>query len=58
MKNVDFKGLFAALGDALTRNWGLKLIALVLAIVIYYVIASSDADRGNARNDTQHFINR
>lgn len=58
MKNIDFKSLGAALTGALTRNWGLKLIALILAIVIYYVLASSNNDHESPQNDKQHFIKR
>ncbi|GEM_PF-1124712 len=58
MKNVDVKSVLAALGGALTRNWGLKLVALVLAIVIYYVLAPASLDRESHRNDDTHFIGR
>lgn len=58
MKNVDVKSVLAALGGALTRNWGLKLIALVLAVVIYYVLAPASLDRESYRNDDTHLINR
>lgn len=56
--NLDLKSIGAAIGGSLTRNWGLKLISLILAIVIYYVLAPSTTDHDSQQNDTQHFIKR
>ena len=42
------------LKEALTRNWGLKLLALALAIVIYHTMKPADnghrTDKDNDRN--------
>ena len=35
-------------------NWGLKLLALILAIVIYYAL-KSESDRNSNRNDRTLF---
>lgn len=35
-------------------NWGLKLLSLVLAVVIYYAIKSETANGARAANAPQH----
>ena len=35
-------------------NWGLKLLALLLAIVIYHAIKSNSAGTGNNDRNTFH----
>lgn len=37
-------------------NWGLKLLSLVLAIVIYYAIKVESASRGHARAEQREAI--
>ncbi len=56
--NLDLKSIGAAIGGSLTRNWGLKLISLILAIVIYYVLAGSTTEHDTPQYDKQHFIKR
>lgn len=56
--NLDLKAIGAAIGGSLTRNWGLKLISLILAIVIYYVLVPSTTEHDSQQNDKQHFIKR
>lgn len=38
----------------ITRNWGLKLLALILAIVVFYGVRGSI--RTHHRFDTQNFM--
>lgn len=33
-----FRGILEGALALITRNWGLKLLALVLAVVIYYIL--------------------
>ncbi len=57
--NLDLKAIGAAISGALTRNWGLKLIALILAIVIYYVLVpTTGTEHESQQNVQQHFIKR
>lgn len=37
-------------------NWGLKLLALILAIVIYHALKHETADRRNVSNNDRHFF--
>ena len=36
---------------ALTRNWGLKLLALALAVIIYHSMKPADGSRGGKQHD-------
>lgn len=47
--------VFRFLGEALTKNWGLKLLSLALAIVIYHAMKPADARRSQDRNDRNIF---
>lgn len=37
------RGFFRAAVDALTRNWWLKLLSVVLAIIIYHSLKTENA---------------
>ena len=39
-------------------NWGLKLLALVLAIVIYLALKNESANREHSNNDRTFFQSR
>ena len=43
MKSVDDerRGVLSRLAELVTRNWGLKLLSLVLAIIIYQTLKPS-----------------
>ena len=45
MKGIDLKN----------GNWGLKLLALVLAIVIYHMLKTQPADNGHKDHDRSLF---
>ena len=50
--------VFRYLAEALTRNWGLKLLALALAIVIYHSMKPADkGSRTHTENDRSFFQN-
>lgn len=44
------------LGGALTRNWGLKLLALALAIVIYHSMKPAGEDSRTTNDNDRHFF--
>ena len=51
-------GFFSRAASLLTHNWGLKLLSLVLAIVIYYAIKTESARSGRTsqhQNDSTIF---
>jgi len=41
--------------EALTRDWGLKLLALALAIVIYHTMKPAENSRTRKVNDRSFF---
>ena len=43
------------LGAALTRNWGLKLLALALAIVLYHTMKPAENSRTHENHDRSLF---
>lgn len=48
--------VFRYLTEALTRNWGLKLLALALAIVIYHSMKpAGNGSRTHTENDRSFF---
>lgn len=44
------------LREALTANWGLKILALALAIVLYHSIKDSAGNRHNDRNNDRRIL--
>ena len=51
-------GVFRRLAAALTRNWGLKLLSLVIAIVIYYSLKTGDGAAVSNGHERQLFDQR
>jgi len=47
------KSVFSGFIGLFTRNWGLKILALALAIVIYHSLKPSATDK-TGRAETQH----
>ena len=45
-------------GDLKDGNWGLKLLALVLAIVIYHMLKTQPAGNGPEDHDRSFFQSR
>jgi len=52
------KNLFSNLVGLFTRNWGLKLLALALAIVIYHALKPAEGTRQKNNNDRTLFQSR
>lgn len=53
------KNLVANLFGLVTRNWGLKILALVLAIVLYYSLKPTAGKHwNNTHNDGTFFQSR
>ncbi|MBP5791104.1 MAG: hypothetical protein J6W80_02465 [Kiritimatiellae bacterium] len=48
------KKFFAVLTGFFTRNWGLKLLSLILAILVYYAL-KPDYDYFQDRNERRIF---
>lgn len=49
--------VFRFLIGALTRNWGLKILALALAVVIYHTMKPAEKSRGsNNKNNDRNFF--
>lgn len=46
-------GILKRLAGTLTKNWGLKLLALILALVIYHSLKTNN---GQARTDNDRRI--
>ena len=41
------RGFFARIGSAFAHNWGLKLLSLALALVIYHSLKSDKPQNAN-----------
>jgi len=52
------KSVFSNLLGIFTRNWGLKILALVLAIVIYHSLKPAEGTRQKNNNDRTLFQSR
>ena len=50
------KKFFSYVAGLFTKNWGLKLLSLILAILIYYAL-KPDYDYFNDRNERHIFQN-
>jgi hypothetical protein len=47
------RGLFARLANAFAHNWGLKLLSLALALIIYHSLKS---DKPQTANDQRRIF--
>lgn len=48
-------GFFHLIGSALTRNWGLKILALILAIIVYHSLKTGHESGSDTSNDRHLF---
>ncbi len=48
------KGIFRSLADLMFRNWGLKLLALALAILIYHTLKPASGPSANGHDRRFH----
>ena len=48
-------GLFHRLRAFLTHNWGLRLLSLALAIIVYYSLKSGISGDNHTNNDRKLF---
>jgi YbbR domain-containing protein len=51
-------GIFRRIAAVLTRNWSLKLLALILAIVVYCSLKTDNFDSARNENDRKLFTYR
>ena len=45
-------GLFSRIAELFTKNWGLKILALILAIVIYHSLKPAEQDATSTHDRT------
>ena len=48
---LERKRQMTAILNIFRRNWGLKLIALILALVIYYSMQNASGKTGSSKSD-------
>ncbi len=57
LKNlITSDGLFARIAELFTKNWGLKILALVLALVIYHSLKPTE--QGSSSNHDRTTLQR
>lgn len=54
MSNAEKPGFLARAQSVFTRNWGLKLLSLALAIVIYYALKPESQKFSDGLRPTNH----